>query len=819
MAQRVTRVLLTVLLALALVMPPAAVACGPDFTPPTFIESRYPDVSPEEYAAGHLGVVLPTYAQSELVVAYRYFSGKPLSASEQKQVVAIRNHYQSNEAGGVGESDDAGESYWFSALDDVKNARMTNESVVIYGSAGPSWPYEQYANCLGDAFRTAATTLKARAQEFGEQSSAVASWINAQDIVFSNCNAQAPGEQEQVPPAADPSLPLVIRQDRDYQIAAAYFYAGRWDEAEKRFVHISADSASPWRAISGLVAARCEIREATLGTDDPVVRQESYDAADARLKRIIADPEFSSVKAGAERLQGYVEFRSQPGARLIELGQSLERAASPDTFGQDVDDYAKLLRPGRWNIQEVQPELVKSPMTDWMLSFGSADRRSDAEAHRIARWHETGSKAWLIAALTYADKDTPQLSELLDAAAFVPANSSAYLTVAFHRNRLLVAQGGDSDARADLDKILRMLPSGASLSTRNLFLAERMRAARNLDEFLEFALRQEIGDQLESAGTDAGVTVNAPPLPENGESGGASPEFDADAAATLTQAVPTQMLLQAAASPRLPKALRLQITQAAWVRAILLNQDQLAREIAPALSRLASGNDTQTAPTTTFFRPFQSAPAAPTAEPSATDSATLLKAYLEAPTPAARQFAAVFLILHEPGLRPSIYAGLGRESLSSAPTGELDNFRDNWWCSFAPPPSPTAGQQYYSRYNSGFYSIYTNLGGPLAILYPTGNPDPPHFLSADERKTAEAEWKSIMQLGSAPDWLAEQTIEWAKAHPADPRVPEALSLVVRSTHFGCSDSDTGKYSKEAFTLLHQRYPKSEWTADTPYWYN
>jgi hypothetical protein len=33
---------------------------------------------------------------------------------------------------------------------------------------------------------------------------------------------------------------------------------------------------------------------------------------------------------------------------------------------------------------------------------------------------------------------------------------------------------------------------------------------------------------------------------------------------------------------------------------------------------------------------------------------------------------------------------------------------------------------------------------------------------------------------------------------------------VNATRYGCSDTDTGKYSKQAFELLHRRYAKSEW---------
>ena len=68
-------------------------------------------------------------------------------------------------------------------------------------------------------------------------------------------------------------------------------------------------------------------------------------------------------------------------------------------------------------------------------------------------------------------------------------------------------------------------------------------------------------------------------------------------------------------------------------------------------------------------------------------------------------------------------------------------------------------------------------------------------------------------------YLSAAAIAWARAHPSDPRVPEALHLAVRATHFGSSaDASTSPYSKEAFDLLHARYPDSPWTKQTKYWY-
>jgi hypothetical protein len=81
MTQRFVRVCLGGLLVLAFIAT-GAVACGPYFPEAVFVESTHPD-SPEDFAAGRLGIVQPSYSPSYLAVAYRYFSGRTLDASEQ----------------------------------------------------------------------------------------------------------------------------------------------------------------------------------------------------------------------------------------------------------------------------------------------------------------------------------------------------------------------------------------------------------------------------------------------------------------------------------------------------------------------------------------------------------------------------------------------------------------------------------------------------------------------------------------------------------------------------------------------------------------
>jgi hypothetical protein len=59
-------------------------------------------------------------------------------------------------------------------------------------------------------------------------------------------------------------------------------------------------------------------------------------------------------------------------------------------------------------------------------------------------------------------------------------------------------------------------------------------------------------------------------------------------------------------------------------------------------------------------------------------------------------------------------------------------------------------------------------------------------------------------------------LAWANTQPRDPRVPEALHLVVRATRYGQKHTET---SKAAYLLLHNRYCRNPWTSKTPLWFS
>jgi hypothetical protein len=98
----------------------------------------------------------------------------------------------------------------------------------------------------------------------------------------------------------------------------------------------------------------------------------------------------------------------------------------------------------------------------------------------------------------------------------------------------------------------------------------------------------------------------------------------------------------------------------------------------------------------------------------------------------------------------------------------------------------------------------------------------PRFL-ADRRALAEQERRRMgvsFAAGAKPPAGAvsvwEDLFNYAQAHPADPRSPEALYWLGHVSRFGQTHAHVGH---RAFTLLHQRYPTSAWAKETKYFYD
>jgi hypothetical protein len=809
MIHRIIRASIALALILTLILPPPpAKACGPFFPVTIFIQSKHPDLPFQKFAAGQLGVFQPSYARSYLVVAYRYLSGVPFDASEQQQLLALWAHRLGREQDWLKNQADAYQvwleaRYKFASGSKPDPAKKDDNPFPGYKSSASR--YSEFENCADDAFLTAAKTLEARSKQFGQHSEEVRNWLDAQDRVFDNCGGSTSATSE-LPEEAPKQFPAILRSDRSYQVAAAYFYDQNWSEAEQRFQAIAQDSSSPWQALAAIVSVRAKLRKITLSEDEDSPENSkknlaAYATIDAELRNLEKIPSMHTLLPAIWRMRGFVDFRLDPDARRRELAAVIELATHRATLREDLDDYTQLLDRGIGDDgeenyaeenQKVKPQSpatkaypksaslrLRSPLTDWILTF-QADNES-ATAHAISQWKQSRSLPWLVASLSKATSKTPGLAELLEAAAAIPPNSPAYLAISFHRARLLAQSGKEPAAIQLADNILAQDSLQQLDSSANLFKTLRMKFAHSLDEFLQFAPRRpsvvtydadnfQLSEPSDwcSYGTEETKAAcrdrNSPP-----------PLFDTDAATILTEGLPMRLLSQAASSPRLPENLRRQVAQSAWVRAILFHDDATARQLAPVVSTLSP------------------------------DLTPGLKTYLDADD-SSRLFSAAFLILHRPELHPYVSAGVGRETSP----GKMDSFHDNWWCSFS---TPTNDENW-----GNYFSVYTRMNGLLLTIYSDNKLYYPDFLTDAEKKSAESEWTAATKLDTAPNWLASEVLAFAKSHPDDHRVPEALHYVVRATHLGCTDANSSHYSRSAFRLLHSRYPNNPWTTKTPYWY-
>lgn len=630
--------------------------------------------------------------------------------------------------------------------------------ITVYRSREKPNEYEAYLNCQKDSFDTAIATLDARIAKYGAQSPGVKTWLEGQDQVFSNC-----GGGSAIPAPLTSDADALSQADRAYQIAAANFYSTNFDEAKKDFEAIATDAGSPWKQNAVYLVARTLVRKASLGAAE--TKNESLSQAEAQLQKILADKKLASLHPASIRLLNLVRLRLHPAERLHELAQTLTtKSANPD-LKQDLWDYTVLLDGylDKDDTETTQPAVPKDDdLTDWIATV---QEWSDAgREHALTRWKATHSGAWLIAALSLTDGKGPQAAELIAEALKVKNSSPAFAAARYHAIRFLLDAGKTTEARTLLDQTLKTERAHFDESSLNLLLSQRMLLANTLPEFLRDATRVPAAlswndDGRETAADEDGTSEDMKALR-------GKPLFDVDGAHAINQQLPLSVLKQAAQSNVLPPGPRRDLTQAAWLRAALLGDTQTADELTPLLSQLAPA------------------------------LAELVSNYLSSTQPDEKKFAAIYAWLKAPGMEPVVDAGIGRQT----PLQEQDSYRDNWWCSSYFPPA-TAEE---------------NREVPQFTAVTTGAP--PRFLSPPEAQKAETEWKALSALGTAPNYISKQVIQWANTHPNDPRVPEALHLAVKTTRYGCTDKDTVRWSKAAFDLLHRKYPSSPWTKKTPYWF-
>jgi len=754
MKRKYVRSFVAVLLAVWFFNCTSTLACGPFVIEAVFVHTVHPNYPVERFAAGRIGMLQPTYARSYLYVAYRYLNGSGFTPAEQRALTEFwddRLNYRWS----------SGEEDWTKAWLEARRKVVSQDpaSISVYRNREKPNEYESYLNCAKDAFDTAIATLNERIAKYGADNPVMTTWVAAQDQVFGNC-ASGSVIPEQLPSHAD----ALMRADRAYQIAAASFYAGNHDEARKAFETIAADNSSPWQRNAVYLIARTLIRKGSLGPAEQ--KQESLSAAEAQLRKILADKKLSSLHAASTRLLNLVSLRLHPAERLNELARILTAKSENQNLKQDLWDYTALLDG---YLEEDEAETTKSTevpktedLTDWIATF--QDSGAGVREHALERWQTTHANAWLVASLTALAGRDPKSSELIAQARKVPNSSAAFASARFHAVRLLMESGQNAEARMLLDQTLKSERAHLDESALNLLIGRRMLLANSLAEFLTDATRVPAVLSWNDDGREIPADDEALSTETKTQKG--KRLFDVDAAHALNEQIPLSVLEEAVGSNALPAGPRRDLAQAAWLRAALLGDTKTADELVPMLSG---------------FIP---------------EISELLNTYRSTIPPDEKKFAAIYAWLKAPGLEPIVDAGLGRQT----PLHQQDSYRDNWWCSSYLPPATDEENREVVEFTA------------------STNAAPPGFLTPSEVERGAKEWSALKALGTAPNYITRQVIQWANSHTQDPRVPEALHLAVKTTRLGCTDKDSSRWSKAAFDLLHRKFPTSPWTKKTPYWF-
>jgi hypothetical protein len=430
-------------------------------------------------------------------------------------------------------------------------------------------------------------------------------------------------------------------------------------------------------------------------------------------------------------------------------------------------------------LPDVPSFLRTKDLTDWIfaMQLGGAE----TYRHAFARWRETDSPAWLVAALTNAEPTSPNLKYLMQAAERTGPDAAAFPTLAFHLVRLKTAAGQRKEALQLLDVVstkLDLLPASA----QNEFQAQRLVLARDLAQFLKYASRKPVGfydggwfltirDLVDARKTYWSEYEGQTESKEEYEAriereykemlGDDLRLFDGQSNDIINRHFSLTALGEAVRHPQTSNYLRRRLSLLLLTRAVLLSSHELVGQVAPEVIKLA-----------------------PEIEPLVND-------YLEAKTTLDREHAALFLLLKSPGLTPFITDDLQQVSLTHSDY----HLESAWWC----PPEET-------EYNRAGEEVPKKVAAPA-------------FLDPQQLAEARQEFEKLAAMTDAKSYLGKKVLEWARSSPDDPRIPEALFIAFaanQSYKYGCSGwSNDEETRNEAASLLRQRYPDSPWTAKLP----
>ncbi|MDT8397078.1 MAG: hypothetical protein RQ899_00475 [Pseudomonadales bacterium] len=752
--QRIAGLRLSALL--LILMPPfSTLASGPFRYVTEFYHAHPPN---EELLAGKINGNFDARHPAEVLLAWLHLSGRFNSAHEALFQELWEPRPSGEEIFNVSDFSQAlrqernGTYFYFTT------GKAAKRSFVV--GTGTQTRYFYYQNCQVDAFDTATGTFNARKQLYGSDSVELNRWIDAQLQVFSHC-----GGDIFDPPAEPESTwqPLEI-QDRQYQIAAAYFYNNRYIEAAERFRAIAADPDSPWQDLGRYLVARSLAREAIINENDV---DANLGAALAIYRELAADPEYLAAFPSVTGQIDYLRAQRDPAVVRNDLARHL--IESPETADRQVlSELIYLLRPLLSDpepvIQAASGGQAPLPRTVEEFMLWSAVAVSDSPQSAtlaLDAWRSTGRVPWLLLALgkAGADADPTLLAELLSAAAEIGPNSLAYFAIVSQRIRLLNAQGNPAQAEALAEAALAndTLDAGQSNQLR-LQLAG---LSGDWNTYLERAALKP----LQLPWTDA-FARGLPPETFNIITTGDT-LFTRETTKLINDYFTPDMLLPMLDLPGLSPYLRSRLALAGWTRAMLAGDTATALRFSPRIRQLLP---------------------------------RLAGDFLRFENGADKTFEAAWIVLNNPAISPWLWEGVGRLQTISTASAYLTRPApdyvalpvpiDNWWC------KTTLERTRWRTQSTRMFAGDRRFRDLPA-----------------ERLEAMLAVK-LLEETTVAGAFGPYVIVYAPEHLDDPRLPRALHRVVFATHHSCT-TGPGPVSQRAFALLHEHFPDSEEASQTP----
>lgn len=545
---------------MAMLVAGTARASGPFFAEAVFVSTvGLNPTAPTAFLEGRLGIIPRGLPSKFYVAAWRALAGNPLGHDQAKVLLGLPCCDADNGMDGA-----------FDQWRDAHQAIAGKPAGVVVTGRWDNQPGQPgYVPVCGeDAMRVAARSLRRRAQDHGAADPWVLDWLAGQDKVFAACGGE---NTEPVMPAGAPDW---LVRDRAYQIAAAQFYHGRFDQAAEGFARIAADPQSPWRVVAAYLVARSLARKADASSrSQPDLP--AYQAARQAAEKVLADPGLAEYHDAARNLLRRILLASDPAEAGRQFEARLTTTTAADYLLQDIVDY------------RASKTMAQHPMGAWVLAMNADPDKAD-DAAVVARWRQERNLPWLVAAIATDVSDRPTIDALIEAARQVDDASPAHIHLLYHRIRLLIASDRRDQAARELDAI-DLAPM--DVATRNQFLALRLAVAHDMGEFAAAAPRrvlymwnvsfedEPLAPPLRRGMKD--INIEAAWRTELYQS---DPVYlDEDSVAVFNMCLPLDVQV-ALLRHNWPGHLRRQLTVFAFTRAVALQRIAMARALAPQLA-------------------------------------------------------------------------------------------------------------------------------------------------------------------------------------------------------------------------------------------